>query len=54
MMRARSQRSRIVWSSLMCLGLAMFIWMKLKVVSSVPRTAYAQPPAAQPEPGPAK
>lgn len=28
---------------LACLGFAMLIWLKLRVVTGVPRTAYADP-----------
>ena len=35
-------------SSTLCLTLAMFIWMKLRVVTGVPRTAYAEPEIAVP------
>jgi len=31
-----------------CLSLAMLIWVKLRVVTGVPRTAYADPQAAAP------
>jgi len=35
-------------SSTLCFTLAMFIWMKLRVVTGVPRTAYAEPEIAVP------
>jgi hypothetical protein len=36
--------------STLCLTLAMFIWMKLRVVTGVPRTAYAEPENKAPAP----
>lgn len=31
-----------------CMGFAMLIWLKLRVVTGVPRTAYAEPEARVP------
>lgn len=33
-------------------GLAMFMWWKMRMVTGVPRTAYAEPRAVQPPPAP--
>lgn len=32
-------------------GLALLIWAKMKIVGSVPRTAYAEPETPAPPPG---
>lgn len=35
--------STLLFSLALALGFALLIWLKLRVVTSVPRTAYAQP-----------
>ena len=41
----KRERRSVVYAlgSTLCLTLAMFIWMKLRVVTGLPRTAYAEP-----------
>ncbi len=47
-----NDRRSVVYAlgSTLCLTLAMFIWMKLRVVTGVPRTAYAEPEITTPKP----
>lgn len=42
--RTSSKRTYIL-GAMLCGGLSMLIWIKLRVVTGVPRTAYADPAA---------
>ncbi|CAG0974460.1 hypothetical protein PHYC_01428 [Phycisphaerales bacterium] len=39
----RSRTSTVLLSLGLALGFALLIWLKLRVVTSIPRTAYAEP-----------
>lgn len=43
MHRTRVNPRKILITGSLCVAATMFIWLKLRVVSSLPKTAYAEP-----------
>jgi len=44
-MRRRNPRTALMLALSLGGGLALLFWLKLRVVTGVPRTAYAEPPS---------
>ncbi|GJQ30629.1 MAG: hypothetical protein HBSAPP03_25130 [Phycisphaerae bacterium] len=45
-----SRTSAVLLTCGLALGFALLIWLKLRVVTGVPRTAYADPESVEPAP----